>query len=105
MKRSPGTRKTFVNLSEPISRQLNMYALAASAAGVGVLALSQASDAKIVYTKTHRVIKLDQHYDIDLNHDGIADFRLSNGYYPPQFYVAASPRRRNGVVGQIYFGL
>ena len=51
-----------------------MYALAASAAGLGVLALSQPADAKIVYTKTHHVIRLGQHYDLDLNRDGITDF-------------------------------
>ena len=103
MKRSPGTRKTSASLPEPIRRQLNMYALAASAAGVGVLALSQASEAKIVYTKTHQVIKLGQHYDLDLNHDGIADFTLSNSYYPPEFFVYVLPRRAGGIVGQTYF--
>lgn len=102
MRRSPRPRKT-TNLSESVRQQLKMYALAASAAGVGTLALPQPGEAKIVYTKTHRVIGLGQHYYLDLNHDRMADFRLSNGYSPPLFYVEALPLRSNGVVGQTYF--
>jgi hypothetical protein len=48
MKRPFRIRRTSVNLSELISRQLNMYTLAAGAAGVGVLALAQPVEAKIV---------------------------------------------------------
>lgn len=92
---SPLSRKT-PNLSESVRQQLKMYALAASAAGVGTLALSQPSEAKIVYTKTHRVIG--EHYRLDLNHDGTADFKLTNDYYPPQYYVSADqPGGSNGV--------
>jgi hypothetical protein len=72
---------TSVNLSESISRQLNMYALAAGAAGVGVLALAQPVEAKIVYTTTHHVIGRNSHYILDLNHDGKGDFVISNAYY------------------------
>ena len=49
MKASPLPRKT-ANLSESIHQQLTMYALAASAAGVGALGLGQTAQAKIVYT-------------------------------------------------------
>jgi hypothetical protein len=55
-----------------------MYALAASAAGVGMLALSQPSEAKIVYTKIHQVIGPGQNYSLDLNHDGRTDFTFLN---------------------------
>src|SRR5450755_290968 len=78
MKRSPWTRKTSANLSESIGRQLNMYALAAGAAGVGVLALAQSVEAKVVYTATHHVIGPNHSYRLDLNHDGTTDFRLIN---------------------------
>jgi hypothetical protein len=47
-----------------------MYALAASAAGVSVLALAQPAEAKIVYTKTHHVIGPDGTYHLSLNHKG-----------------------------------
>jgi hypothetical protein len=50
-----------------------MYAIAAGAAGVGVLALAQPVEAKIVYTSAHVVIGIREHYSIDLNHDGMSD--------------------------------
>jgi hypothetical protein len=55
-----------------------MYALAASAAGVGVLALAQRVEAKIIYTKTHHVIGTHDVYRLDLNHDKKIDFILGN---------------------------
>jgi hypothetical protein len=63
-------------VSESLQRQLNAYALAAGAAGVGMLALAQPSEAKIVYTKTHQVIGTNGVYLLDLNHDGVTDFLL-----------------------------
>jgi len=48
-----------------------MYALAASAAGVSLLALAQSSEAKVAYTKVHQVIGTNGIYSLDLNHDGI----------------------------------
>lgn len=77
MKASPRPRKT-ANLSESIHHQLNTYALAAGAAGVSVLALSPPGEAKIVYTAAHHVIKANQTYPLDLNHDGTPDFELKN---------------------------
>jgi hypothetical protein len=53
-----------------------MYALAASAAGVGMLALAQPAEAKIVHTSIHKTIRMHQHYTLDLNHDGISDFTI-----------------------------
>jgi hypothetical protein len=69
------SRKPF-DLSESLHHRLNSYALAASAAGVGVLALVQPAEAKIVYTKTHHFIGFKGFYDLDLNHDGTTDFVL-----------------------------
>jgi len=62
------------NLSESLHRQLNSYALAASAAGVSILALVQPCAAKIVYTKAHRYINGWPYVTIDFNHDGTKDF-------------------------------
>jgi hypothetical protein len=77
MKRCSRPRKT-AHLSEFIHRQLNMYALAAGAAGVGILAVAQPAEAKIVYTRSHRVIGINQHFDLDLNHDGKTDFTVGD---------------------------
>jgi len=67
-----GSRKTAFNLPESIHQHLNMYAIAAGAAGVNLLALVQPSEAKIVYTSANVVIQR-EHYAIDLNHDWISD--------------------------------
>jgi hypothetical protein len=63
-------------LSEKLNHRLNVYTLAASAAGVSLLALAQPSEAKIVYTKVHHCIGTHGVYNLDLNHDGVVDFLL-----------------------------
>jgi hypothetical protein len=68
MQQSSRPRKQ-AELSRSFHHQLNMYALAAGAAGVSLLALSQPADAKIVYTATHKNIGANQKLLIDLNHD------------------------------------
>ena len=51
----PRPRKT-ANLSESVHQQLKMYAFAATAAGVGVLALAKPAQGKIIYTSTPHVV-------------------------------------------------
>ena len=70
------------SLSESLHRRLNAYALAASAAGVSVLAMAQPAEAKIIYTPAHVVLgaRSNTAYNLDLNRDGIRDFTLSHGY-------------------------
>ncbi|MGA9968292.1 MAG: hypothetical protein WBQ10_24040 [Terriglobales bacterium] len=81
MKRFPRPTRTPTDLSESTHERLNMYALAASAAGVGMLVLAHPAEAKIVYTSTHIIIGLHDSYKLDLNHDGIADFTILNTSY------------------------
>jgi hypothetical protein len=75
--------RTPAKLSESIHQQINAYALAATAAGVGILASAQPTEAKIIYTPAHVVLTGVPHtsYLLDLNHDGINDFSISGGYY------------------------
>jgi len=80
MKRSSGSRKT-ANLSKSAHQQLSMYALAASAAGVGTLILAQPAQAKVVYTPANiKIVQNGGLITFDLNHDGIPDFGLSNKF-------------------------
>ncbi len=72
--RPPRTPSRF---SDSVRHQLNMYALAASAAGVGVLALAKPAEAKVVYTPAHQQIVLNHPLLLDVNHDGKTDFTLS----------------------------
>lgn len=65
-----------LKISDSLNRQLNTYALAASAAGVSVLASVQPAQAKIVYKPTHKVLPYGITY-IDLNHDGINDLAIN----------------------------
>ena len=108
MKQS-GQPRTTCQLSEAVNHRLTLYALAASSAGVGLLALAQPADAKIVYTKTHHVIRLHDVYKLDLNHDGIADFVIqetqtgSMGFKSNR--LAAKGPARNAVEGTAYRGL
>ena len=85
MSSAPQSRKTF-KISDFLNRQLNSYALVASAAGVSVLALARASEAKVVYTETHQVTHAGFPLYIDLNHDGIKDFLLRTTCYAGTAY-------------------
>lgn len=75
--------RTPTALSDSVQHQLNMYALAASAAGVSALALAQPAEAKIVYTPAHIVLvaQSNTHYYLDLNHDGTKDFTFLHAYF------------------------
>jgi len=68
-------------------RRLNMYVLAASAAGVGMLALAPPAESEIIYTKAHIAIAPKTTLHLDLNHDGIADFDLRDTF-STSFYSA-----------------
>jgi hypothetical protein len=105
MKRSPRPSKVSSNLSDSIHQQLNMYALAASATGVGILALAQPAEAKIVYTPAHVKFGNNSAIHIDLNHDGINDFTLQDTYFRTtgnnawQLWASVA-RQGNGIWGQ-----
>jgi hypothetical protein len=100
------TSRKLSNLSESLQRRLNAYALAASAAGVGVLALARPVDAKIVYTPAHEHIRPNQRLALDLNHDNAVDFvfkdRFTSRTSQFEAYLLVSARRSgtgNEIVG------
>jgi hypothetical protein len=95
-------------ISESLHRQLNSYALAASAAGVSLAALGQPAEAKIVYTHAHEVSMCAFHsqgktFELDLNHDGKYDFRIVNSafshYLAGCLLSAFAVDRRNEILG------
>jgi len=74
---SKGPKEAPVKTSERPSKlhqHLHLYALAASAAGVSMLALAQPGEAEIVYTPVNQDIL--GTYDLDLTGDGTIDFYL-----------------------------
>jgi hypothetical protein len=97
MKRSTRPGKTASNLSESVRHQLNMYALAASAAGVGVLALVQSSEAKIVYTAANKKF-VNRSFAIDLNHDGKNDFFFHFRVGTDHYLSVTGARKGNAAV-------
>ncbi len=82
--------RTPSRISDSLHRQLNSYALAASAAGVGMLALTRPAEAKIVYTRARQQIYQNIYYALDLNHDGIADVFLENTTSSTSLWVGGS---------------
>lgn len=85
-------------LSDSLNVQLNAYALAASAAGVGLLVLAAPGEAKIIYTPAHEKIGPKSKFNLDLSHDGNTDFTLTNGTYIGSFgtslwFLSVGPAR------------
>ena len=71
-----GKQRLVSCLNSTLDQSLWAYATAASAAGVGLLALAQPAEAKIIFTPVHQ--KLVGKTTLDLNGDGVADFRFTN---------------------------
>lgn len=89
-------------VSESIQAKLNMYALAASAAGVSALALAPAAQAEIVYTPAKQVISKNGVYNLDLNGDGTVDFLIQQwnfGLWASDNQLLADAAVGNGVLG------
>jgi hypothetical protein len=78
MKNSLRLQRTAADLPQSVHQRLNMYAVAASAAGVGMLAVAPPSEAKIVYTAAHISITPNHTILLDLNHDRTTDFSFRN---------------------------
>lgn len=92
------------NLPRLLEHRLNLYALAAGAAGVGMLALAQPAEAEIVYTRTHHVIRSNGSYYLDLSHNGITDFSLLNTFLTTSgggYALYAKAAKGNGVWASI----
>ena len=97
------TRQSF-HLSD-FEHHLSMYALAATAAGVGALALAPPMEGKVIYTKAHKSIGPGTTLHLDVNHDGIADFDLRDTFSTSTaggefgFLSALPDRQQNAVWG------
>jgi hypothetical protein len=110
MRRFPRPRQTPAHLSGSVQQRLNSYALAAGAAGVGMLALTQPAEARIVYTPADKNIEPHSRVDLDLNHDGIVDFsfkdfRTTNSFGSGTGRLSVFPERKtNGIRGHSVSG-
>jgi hypothetical protein len=108
MKHASSSSRANQQTSERFNHWLNMYSLAAGAAGVGMLALAQPAEAEIVYTSADVVLSgrnFSRHYPLDLNNDGSPDFflhafwqlssRKSGGFSS----IYAEPAKGNRIAG------
>ncbi|HWY59995.1 MAG TPA: hypothetical protein VNZ03_36365 [Terriglobales bacterium] len=71
-----------------------------------MLSLVQPAAAKIVYTKTHHVIRPNHSYVLDLNHDGVTDLSIENTSSCGDwcgFTLVARAVAGNAVVGENYY--
>src|SRR5579863_6398786 len=76
------TKRAPARVGTNLDKNLLAYTAAASAAGVGMLAITQSAEAKIVYTPGNvPIVQNGALLELDLNHDGTADFEFKNFYY------------------------
>jgi hypothetical protein len=61
-----------------LDRRLSSYAVAACAAGVGMLPLAPPAKADIIYTPANQRLGTESSLSIDLNHDGVWDLGIEN---------------------------
>ena len=80
MKTLPRSPRKAARLSAFSENLLGSYALAATAAGVSLLALAQPAHADIIYTPAHTKIKSGTFTPLDLNNDGTPDFAFMKNY-------------------------
>jgi hypothetical protein len=102
MRNSSKGPRTKRQVSESLISHVNTYALAAGAAGVSILALVQPAEAEIVVTHAHGTVGYNKTVSIDLNHDGVPDFRLTlpfSGYHLFKGTLLVHPRGAGGVIG------
>jgi hypothetical protein len=92
--------RTKAELSKSLNHQLNTYALAAGAAGVGLLALALPAEAKIIYTPAHA--NMVPPLPVDLNHDGIVDFYVNSFFDSGEHGLSACQYRLTDVSGSIF---
>jgi hypothetical protein len=78
MQRTPRSRKA-AELPQPLHKKIDLYTLAAGAAGVGMLALAHPAQAKIVYTAKTLDMTVPNIYEVDLNNDGKPDMQFDFG--------------------------
>ena len=74
-------QRAAVRLSGSLEKKLVAYTVAATAAGIGVLASALPAEGKVVSTLSWTEILPRSSVPLDLNNDGIPDFRFSNIIY------------------------
>jgi hypothetical protein len=74
-------RRPTTTLKRTLERNLLAYAAAAGATSLGIAGMAGSAEARVVYTPVHKVISPNTILKLDLNHDGLSDFRFSQTFY------------------------
>jgi hypothetical protein len=94
-------------LEPGLEKRLATYAAAAGAAGLGFLTSASVAEARIVFFPAHQQISSNAVFALDVNHDGVTDFNLTNTYGCNFDYcygrLYAIPVAGNGVEGKLGF--
>lgn len=89
--------------AKSLDSRTKSYSVAALAAGVSLLALAQPANAEVIVTKTRIPLPNLSAVSLDLNKDGIADFKFELNIYGDfgaiRGYVAEQPLAGGAVVG------
>ncbi len=102
--------RSAIRFSPALEKSLSAYAVAATAAGVGLLALTSPAAARIVYTPANTPIPVNGGpVPLDINHDGVVDFSFSNqlrtASHVELFLLQAFPKAKsNAIWGRGSFG-
>jgi hypothetical protein len=90
-------------LGRRLENTLLNYGAAASAAGVGILALIQPANAKVIVTPTHKRVLPNQTLKLELDNDGTTEFslkifnsHLNNGRVPDRTESKPGPSLGGG---------
>ncbi len=73
----PRKHRARVALPATVDHHMKLYSTAAAAAGVSILAMAQAAEAKVVYTPVNVNLDAYRSFPLDVNGDGIPDFNFA----------------------------
>ena len=76
---SSSKSRKLTQLNSNTEKKLLGYAALAGASGIGILALLQPAEAEVVFTPTHQIMTERVPLPLDLNGDGIVDFKFFFG--------------------------
>jgi hypothetical protein len=106
----PTPKQAVTSLPENLAHRAHVYSLAAAAAGVSILALTQPANGEVVITRKTIPIPVNAYFlpppppvAIDINHDGINDFSFSLysfAYHSFNLDLTMWPLEGGAVMGQ-----
>lgn len=88
MRRSRSRQRT--EFPAKLDMRLVAYVTAATASGIGLMAFTQTAEAKIIYTPANTQV-FGRDVPLDLNNDGIPDFKFNSGSEGHSFWLDLLP--------------